>query len=143
MSIKLSARSESRLVGVHPDLVAVVRKAADLSDREFMVLEGVRTVAKQREYFNAGKSKTMNSRHIPKPAKGQAGLVSHAVDLAPLLDLDGDGDLDVSWDHRDFRPIARLMKEAAALLGVAIVWGGDWKSFVDMPHFELARAAYP
>jgi peptidoglycan LD-endopeptidase CwlK len=35
------------------------------------------------------------------------------------------------------------MKQAAEELDVAIVWGGDWKSFPDGPHFELDRKAYP
>jgi peptidoglycan L-alanyl-D-glutamate endopeptidase CwlK len=35
------------------------------------------------------------------------------------------------------------MKTAAAELGVAIVWGGDWKSFKDGPHFELDKKVYP
>ena len=38
-----------------------------------------------------------------------------------------------------FRTIGELADE----LGVAIVWGGSWKSFVDQPHFELDRKVYP
>lgn len=140
---RLSQKSRARLSGVHPDLVRVVERAIEVTSMDFMVIEGVRTLEKQREYFRAGKSRTMNSRHLPRAAKGQAHPVSHAVDLTPMLDLDGDGVLDVSWRPRDFKPIAIAMKEAAAKLGVPIVWGGDWKSFVDMPHFELDRRAYP
>ena len=29
------------------------------------------------------------------------------------------------------------MKQAAKELGVNIVWGGDWKSFKDGPHFQI------
>jgi peptidoglycan L-alanyl-D-glutamate endopeptidase CwlK len=35
------------------------------------------------------------------------------------------------------------MKAAAAEEGVALVWGGDWKTFRDGPHFELSRTRYP
>jgi peptidoglycan L-alanyl-D-glutamate endopeptidase CwlK len=35
------------------------------------------------------------------------------------------------------------MKQAATDLNVPIVWGGDWKSFRDGPHFELNRSKYP
>lgn len=139
----LTPRDLQRLTGVHPDLVRVVKRAAEMGGVTFMVLEGVRTIEKQREYFNAGKSETMNSRHLPKAAAGQPRPVSHAVDLAPMIDLDGDGDLDVSWNPKDFRPIAVAMKAASLKIGVPIAWGGDWKSFVDMPHFELARSSYP
>lgn len=131
--IILSARDKTRLAGVHPDLVRVVNRAADLSNTHFIVVEGLRTLAKQREYFAAGKSKTMRSRH----------LTGHAVDLAPMVDLDGDGDLDLSWAMKDFKPIAVAMKAAAAELKVPIEWGGDWKTFLDAPHFQLPWASYP
>lgn len=129
----LSPRDVSRLVGVNRDLVRVVNRAADLCAVKFMVVEGVRTLAKQREYFAAGKSKTMRSRHLD----------GHAVDLAPLVDLDGDGDLELSWNLKDFKPIAAAMKQAAAELKIPVEWGGDWKSFVDAPHFQLPWASYP
>ncbi|MBL4785095.1 MAG: peptidoglycan-binding protein [Cohaesibacteraceae bacterium] len=35
------------------------------------------------------------------------------------------------------------MKKAAEELGVAIEWGGDWKTFRDGPHFQLSREMYP
>lgn len=139
----ITSRDTQRLTGVHSDLIRVVKRAAETPALNFMVLEGVRTLAKQREYFAAGKSKTMNSRHLPKSAAGQAGLVSHAVDLAPLVDLDGDGDIELSWDAKHFKPIAAAMKTAALELRVPIIWGGDWISFRDSPHFELDRKVYP
>jgi len=51
MSIILGARSLSRLQGVHPDLVRVVKKAAAMSDLDFTVLEGLRTVERQKQLF--------------------------------------------------------------------------------------------
>ena len=130
---ELSARDVSRLTGVNRDLVRVVNRAASICPIKFMVVEGVRTIAKQREYFLAGKSKTLRSRHLD----------GHAVDLAPIVDTDGDGDLELSWNLKDFKPIAAAMKQAAKELNVGIEWGGDWKSFVDAPHFQLPWAAYP
>lgn len=130
---ELSARDVSRLTGVNRDLVRVVNRAASICPIKFMVVEGVRTLAKQREYFAAGKSKTMKSRHLD----------GHAVDLAPIVDTDGDGDLELSWNLKDFKPIAAAMKQAAKELKIPIEWGGDWKSFVDAPHFQLPWASYP
>ena len=124
---RLSQRSLSRLAGVHPDLVKVVKRALELSPTDFMVVEGLRTAARQRELVAAGASLTMNSRHI----------TGHAVDLAPVVG----GKL--RWDGPLFPPIAAAMKAAAAELGVALEWGGDWRSFLDMPHFQLNRKAYP
>lgn len=137
----LTKRDEQRLATVHPVLAELVRQ----SERwvPLMVVEGARSLAKQKEYFAKGKSRTMNSRHLPKAAAGVPEPVSHAVDLAPLVDLDRDGDLDLSWNAADFKPLAAIMKDEARKAGVAIVWGGDWKGFVDMPHFELDRKVYP
>jgi peptidoglycan L-alanyl-D-glutamate endopeptidase CwlK len=54
------------------------------------------------------------------------------------------GPVPLDWqDLAAFRRMADAMKRAAAAEGVPIVWGGDWKGFVDGPHFELTRAAYP
>jgi hypothetical protein len=30
------------------------------------------------------------------------------------------------------------MKAHADKLGIPIVWGGDWVTIVDMPHYEMA-----
>lgn len=133
MSFELSARSLARLHGVHPDLVRVVRGAILHSKVDFMVVEGLRSLERQKELFAAAKSKTMKSRH----------LTGHAVDLAPILDVDGDGDTEVSWERAHFYPICDAMRASAGAAGVAIVWGGDWQTFVDMPHWELDRSRYP
>jgi peptidoglycan L-alanyl-D-glutamate endopeptidase CwlK len=127
MSHTFSARSESRLAGVHPDLVRVVRKALTLSPVDFAVIEGLRTTERQAELLKAGASRTMNSRHI----------TGHAVDLAPFIAGS------IRWDWPPFHQIAKAMKDAAAAEGVAIVWGGDWRTFKDGPHFELDRKVYP
>lgn len=133
MSFVLSARSINRLQGVHPALVAVVRAAIAISKSDFTVVEGVRTLEKQREYFLAGKSRTMKSKH----------LTGHAVDLMPYGDFDGDGDMEGSWELKHFYPLNDAMQQAAASLGIKITWGGSWANFVDAPHFEIKPEDYP
>ena len=120
----LSARSLQRLEGVHPDLVRVVKRALEITEHDFTVIEGLRTIETQREYVAKGVSKTMNSRH----------LTGHAVDLYPV-------GRPTPFERCPI--IARAMKQAALELGVSLVWGGDWKSFVDQPHYELNRVYYP
>jgi peptidoglycan L-alanyl-D-glutamate endopeptidase CwlK len=39
--------------------------------------------------------------------------------------------------------LASTVKAMAHALGIPLVWGGDWVSFVDCPHFELPRHFYP
>ena len=126
-NFKLSRRSLERMQGVHPDLVKVVLLAIQLTEVDFGVTEGVRTIEKQREYYAKGASKTMNSRH----------LTGHAVDLVAYIGAE------VNWSWPLYHKIADAMKRAANSLNVPIVWGGDWKSFKDGPHFELDRKVYP
>lgn len=127
MAIVLGERSLSRLVGVHPDMVRVVKRAAATSDLDFTVLEGLRTLDRQHQLFKQGATKTMNSRH----------LTGHAVDLAPMLDGK------VSWDWPLYHRLAKIVKAAAAAENVPITWGADWRSFKDGPHWELPWKQYP
>lgn len=123
----LSVRSEKNLVGVHPDLDKVVRKAEELSELEFIVTEGLRSKERQEQLVKAGASKTMNSRH----------LTGHAVDLAVVVGGE------VRWDWPLYSKLSNSMKEAAKQVGVPLEWGGDWTSFKDGPHFQLPFQEYP
>jgi peptidoglycan L-alanyl-D-glutamate endopeptidase CwlK len=163
MGYKLGTRSLKRLVGVHPDLVKVVKRAIEISEQDFSVGEGLRSEARQFDLYNRGKSTTMNSRH----------LTGHAVDLFPYPfngDVDEDGIPNIEdWDQ--YYPIADAMKQAARELGVDLEWGGAWhisplhswggsaksatedyvklrqsqgrKPFLDGPHFQLSWENYP
>lgn len=127
MTFKLSKRSLGNLEGVKPQLVAVVKRAIEITAVDFAVIEGVRSLSRQRELVLAGASLSMASRH----------LTGHAVDLAAYVGRD------VRWDWPLYTTIAEAMKQAATELSVSIVWGGDWKAFPDGPHFELSRKVYP
>lgn len=128
----LGERAERNLVGVHEDLVKVVRSAAKISAVPFTVTEGVRTVERQRELVQAGASQTMNSRHLRGP-----GGFAHAVDVAALVGGK------ISWDWPLYTRISIAFKQAAAELGIPIEWGGDWKNFKDGPHYQLPWRQYP
>lgn len=123
----LSARSKSRLIGVHPDLVKVVERAIQITEIDFVVLEGLRTLATQKKYVAQGASKTLRSRH----------LTGHAVDIAPWVGGT------VSWHWPLYHKLAVAVKQAAKELNVPIEWGGDWKSFKDGPHWQLPWKGYP
>jgi len=120
-NFKFSKRSLDNLKGVHPDLVKVVHLALELSPRDFIVIEGVRTLERQKEMVATGKSKTMNSYH----------LTGHAVDFVPCSP--------VSWDRKDFAPVVAAFKAAAARLNVKIECGHDWTRFPDSPHVQISR----
>jgi peptidoglycan L-alanyl-D-glutamate endopeptidase CwlK len=154
MAFRLSQRSLSRLDGVNPSLVAVVKRAIEITTVDFGVTEGVRTLETQRKYVAAGKSQTMNSMHLP-----QSDGYGHAVDLVAYVGSQ------VSWENNLYDNIADAMKQAATELGVAIRWGAAWhiddirtfsgtmedatneyidlrrsqgkRPFIDGPHFEM------
>lgn len=124
MSYKLGTRSKQSLSGVHVDLVAVVKRAIEITEVDFSVIEGIRNIERQRQLVKDGKSTTLNSRH----------LTGHAVDMVPYP---------VDWEDLErFESMAVAMKLAAEELEIPIVWGGDWKTFYDAPHFELNRKEY-
>ncbi|WOF43759.1 M15 family metallopeptidase [Sphingopyxis indica] len=161
MAITLGQRSLSRLVGVHPDLVRVVKRAAAMATpaEDFTVLEGVRS--REQMCINYGKGRTAaqcEAKGVPgKYAQPRAAKVTwlnnpfasnhrkmfdgfgHAVDLAPWP---------IDWnDLKRFDAVAHLMLRAATIEGVPIRWGADWdqdgkpreRGESDSPHFELAR----
>ena len=137
---KLSQRSMQNLSGVHPDLIAVVKRAIQITEQDFSVIEGVRNINRQRELVAKGASTTMNSRH----------LTGHAVDLVPYP---------VNWDWEYFYPIADAMITSCKELDIPLRWGGNWAvkdlrdwegnakelnhsytgSFPDGPHLEIPR----
>lgn len=122
-----SHTSNNNLRGVHPHLINVVHLALEITDIDFCVIEGVRDISRQRKMVLTGKSQTLNSRH----------LTGHAVDLAPWINQS------IRWDNWNaFKVIADAMKIAAEKLTIPIVWGGDWKTLKDGPHFELSRKSY-
>ena len=129
------ATSLKRLQGVHPDLRRVMDRARLAAPFPFRVIDGLRTVERQKELVRIGASKTMRSRH----------LTGHAVDIVPLVDLDRDGKLETEelFNWPLIRKLAPVIKAAAAAEGVPIEWGGDWKSFPDGPHWQLTWKAYP
>ncbi|WP_306003393.1 M15 family metallopeptidase [Brevundimonas sp. C43] len=127
MSFRLSSRSRARLIGLHPALTAVVEAAITRTPVDFMITEGLRTAERQAALVKAGASRTTRSRH----------LTGHAVDVAALVEGQ------VRWDWPLYGRIAQAFKAAALDLKTPLIWGGDWKTLRDGPHFELDREAFP
>lgn len=158
MAFVFGRRSEAELRGVHPALVGVVRRALVLSPRDFMVFDGVRTLAEQRVMVASGASWTLASRH----RVGADGF-GHAVDLLPVVNGKP------RWEWPLIYPIADAVRRAAVELSVPIRWGGFWGRLdtfggslergvaayvaarraakkaarIDGPHYELPAALFP
>jgi peptidoglycan LD-endopeptidase CwlK len=153
MTYSLGRASRQNLLGVHPKLVDVVERAIELTEQDFTVFEGLRTVERQREYVRKGVSKTMNSKHLK-----QADGYGHAVDLVPYIDGTA------RWEWGPIYEVAAAMCQAAKEQGTLLTWGGAWDrringmdcvasrmkaevesycarhpgpDFIDGPHYEL------
>lgn len=149
----LGPLSLSHLDGVHPALVSIVKVAITITDQDFGVHEGLRSLETQRKYVAKGVSQTMNSRHLK-----QTDGWGHAVDLVPYVD----GTL--RWEWPLIYPIAAAVHKVAQASSVRLRWGGVWDralnqldasamsmraavqdyterhpgpDFIDGPHFEL------
>lgn len=127
MTFNLSSKSQLKLSLVHPDLQKVVEAAIRVSTVEFIVTEGIRTLARQEELLKARATTTMNSRH----------LSGHAVDVAAIVNNKAD------WHPQLYEYISHAMLAEAAKLQIPIVYGGNWVSFKDFCHYELNRRFYP
>jgi peptidoglycan L-alanyl-D-glutamate endopeptidase CwlK len=154
MAFSLSNRSRKKLEGVHPNMVAVVERAIELTKVDFGVTYGVRSVQEQEKLVAAGRSQTMKSKHLIQ----DTGF-SHAVDVVAY---DGSN---VVWELNVYDDICDAFKKAAEEKQVAVKWGAAWsegdirsysgtaedamnayidlrrgqgrRPFIDGPHFEL------
>lgn len=130
MMASFGQRSLERLAEVHPDIREVLDEAIQYMD--FTVLEGVRSIERQRNLYDSGASETMNSKHLI-----QEDGYSHAVDIAPYP---------IDWDDKNrFFYLAGLVMGIAEMKGIKLIWGHDWDgdedfeehSLKDGPHFQL------
>lgn len=111
-----------------PTLRLLLMEAIKDSPIDFTVIETVRTIEKQKEYLAKGTTKTLKSRHIPDTNKSG---YSEAADIAPYP---------INWqDISRFKKLSEHIKKKANQLGIPITWGGDFKTLVDMPHYEIKR----
>lgn len=107
---KFSQRSLDNLEGVNEGLVRVVKYALTVSRIDFGVIEGVRTIDRQKELVQKGASKTMKSKHLD----------GNAVDLLAYIGSRG------SWELNLYDDIADAMRLGAIEYGQPIRWGGAW-----------------
>lgn len=130
--------SRSKLVGVHVDLVLVAGYALVNCPIDWSVVEGMRHIARQRLLKARGKSRTLDSRHLP----GASG-VCYAIDVEPWIPGSSVWKLSKAVQWEMFHMIAASFKLASRELHIPVLWGGDWRTFKDGPHFYLSRRLYP
>ncbi len=125
---KASKRTRDNLKGVNEKLVMLAGYALAISEQDFFVNEGLRSTAKQQEYFKTGASQLDG---INKKSKHQLG---RAIDVYYVGWKNTDKVNDPRWEK-----VYEAFRTAAANLHINIVFGANWKSFKDNPHIELAK----
>lgn len=125
------ARNRKELERLHPKVARKLNKIlqkAEQSDLEILITDGYRTNAEQNKLYAQGRTR---SGKIVTNAKGGQSLHNYglAVDIVPVL---SNGQIDYS-DYDTYKLFASLAKEEG------FAWGGDWKKFKDVPHFEYTE----
>jgi peptidoglycan L-alanyl-D-glutamate endopeptidase CwlK len=117
-------RSTERLLTCDPKIQRVLYEA--IKHYDFSVVWGHRGQKAQDKAFALGHSK------LKWPNSNHNGMPSRAVDVVPYPD-------GFKNDDTEFYVMATYILAAAAQEGVKLKWGGHWKSFRDLAHFELDR----
>jgi len=125
--------SEQRLAKVHPALATRVRTMMETlsqSGIEIIVTQGLRTWAEQDALYAKGRTiPPIGKRYFVTQSRGGESFHNFglAVDIV-VLDALRKADWDIA------HPAWATAGEVGQSLG--LVWGGAWKRFKDIPHFE-------
>lgn len=145
----LSDASIEKMKGVHPKLIELMKKAISDSPYDFKIIQGLRTAAYQNELYQQGRTKPgkivtkLDGYNKKSNHQAKADGYGHAVDIAVCGHYDQNGnyvkyttDAEM-FDNKKLVEISRHVKAVAKEIGLDIVWGGDWKTLYDTPHYEL------
>lgn len=145
----LSEASIEKMKGVHPKLIELMKKAISDSPYDFKIVQGLRTAEYQNSLYQQGRTRPgkivtkLDGYNRKSNHQAKADGYGHAVDIAVCGYYDGNGNYVKSttdaemFDNRKLVEISRHVKAVAKEMGMEIVWGGDWKTLYDTPHYEL------
>ena len=121
--LKFGARSLANLSSCTPEIQAILNKAIKHAPIDFAVIEGHRSEDRQNQLVIDGKSQ------LRWPKSTHNSLPSRGVDVVPYP---------VDWEDAErFQFLAGYLMATARAMGYELEWGGFWKSFRDMPHYQF------
>jgi len=126
----VDARSEKHIATLLPEVQpiarALVQKAA-LNGIRIKVISGLRTYAEQDELYAQGRTKPG-----PNVTKARGGYSNHNFGIA----------FDVGVFEGQKYLLDSVKYKAVGALGtdLGLEWGGNWKTIVDQPHFQIRPA---
>ena len=127
-----SETSRRRLLTCDSRLIAVCSDAIAFFD--FSVVCGHRSDEEQDLLYAQGR---VTDGPIVTYKRGGESIhntdPSRAVDLAPWVRGRG-----IVWDDVGlFHELAGVVRYCGFLRGIDVTWGGEWKTFMDAPHFQV------
>lgn len=129
---RLSKRSLRRLRGVEPVLVAILVEGIKESPYDFGIPRhgGYRTESEQYLLYKQ-RPKVTNIDGYHRKSYHQSG---RAFDIYAFVDGKA------TWEPKYYKPISdHLKKIAKDRFNVELEWGGDFSTFVDLPHFQIKK----
>ena len=146
---KLSEASIQKMNGVHPKLVELMKAAITNSPYDFKIIQGLRTAEYQNSLYQQGRTKPgkivtkLDGYNKKSNHQAKSDGYGHAVDIAVCGHYNNDGtyikymtDTEM-FDNKKLIEISKHIKAVAKNMGLDIVWGGEWKTLYDTPHYEL------
>lgn len=154
---KIGKSSRKKLDTCDPDLQLIIEESIKVSDIDFGIAQGERTIELQQLYFDQGKSKInpkaysslekllSKAKHI---VDGEIRLLSDAVDIYAYVNGKA------SWNPKYLCYIGGVIMSTANRLYeegrimYKLRWGGNWdndgeiitdQNFQDLPHYELIK----
>ena len=145
----LSDASIEKMKGVHPKLIELMKKAISDSPYDFKIVQGLRTAEYQNSLYQQGRTKPgkivtkLDGYNRKSNHQAKSNGYGHAVDITVCGQYDQNGnyvkcttDAEM-FDNKKLVEISKHIKAVAKDMGLEIVWGGDWKTLYDTPHYEL------
>jgi peptidoglycan L-alanyl-D-glutamate endopeptidase CwlK len=133
-SATLDARSITNIATLHPLVQTLAHDLANLAAQAgitIQIISGSRTYAEQDALYAKGRTvKPIGKKHRVTNAKG--GYSNHNFGIA----------FDVGvFEGASYKGSSPKYKAVGALgTSIGLDWGGNWKSFVDEPHFQVRPA---
>lgn len=120
------ATSDKLISQLHPKVRDKARAFINEAEKQGMKLKvtsGVRTYAEQDKLYAKGRT-TAGSKVTNAKSGYSWHNFSNAFDIVPVENGK------INWNSKNWKKIGTLGKT------FGLEWGGDWKSFVDKPHFQ-------
>ena len=127
MGFQLSKNSMKNMENIDDRLIDIAELAIKLSPIDFGIPSngGFRSTQDQAELYASGKSKCDGTTNKSYHQTGKA------------LDVFAYVDGKASWDTLHLTTIATAMLQSASQLGTELQWAGLWRSWQDLPHFQV------